>query len=136
MVKSTFSGKEIPPGKGVMYIKKDGRVLWFLNRKEEKNMLQLKRKPRTVSWTEEYRKAKGQRIAVSQHAKEQSEEKAGGALKDVDGVGPAMAQTLADAGIKTPSALANADVKALSKLDGIGPATAKNIKKAAQEAIR
>ncbi len=65
MVKSSFSGKEIPPGKGIMYVKKDGKILWFLNRKEEKNMFKLGRKPRTVSWTEEYRKAKNQRIAMA-----------------------------------------------------------------------
>ncbi len=76
MVKSSFSGKEIPPGTGVMYVKKDGKVLYFLNRKEEKNMLKLGRKPRTTAWTEEYRKEKGQRIAIAQHQAEQAHEEA------------------------------------------------------------
>ncbi len=71
MVKSSFSGKEIPPGKGLMYVKKDGKILWFMNRKEEKNMFKLGRKPRTVAWTEEHRKAKNQRIAMATHSEEQ-----------------------------------------------------------------
>lgn len=70
MVKSTFSGKEIPPGTGIMYVKKDGKILYFLNRKEEKNMIKLGRKPRRVKWTEEYRKEKAQRIAAEEHKKE------------------------------------------------------------------
>lgn len=67
MVKSSFSGKEIPPGTGIMYVKKDGRILHFLNRKEEKNMIHLGRKPRTTTWTEEYRKEKVQRAAAAEH---------------------------------------------------------------------
>lgn len=70
MVKSSYSGKDIPPGKGIMYVRKDGRVLYFMNRKEEKNLFKLGRKPRTVAWTEEYRREKGQRIALAQHAAE------------------------------------------------------------------
>ena len=71
MIKSSFSGREIPPGKGIMYVKKDGKILYFLNRKEEKNMIQLKRKPRRVKWTEEYAKEKKQRAAAAEHAAEQ-----------------------------------------------------------------
>ena len=70
MIKSSFSGKEIPRGKGIMYVKKDGKILYFLNHKEEKNMLQLKRKPRRVKWTEEYRKEKQQRAAAEEHQKQ------------------------------------------------------------------
>jgi len=40
-----------------MYIKKDGKVLWFLNSKAEKNF-KLRRKPRNVTWTGEARAAK------------------------------------------------------------------------------
>ena len=75
MVKSSFSGKEIPPGKGIMYVKKDGKILHFLNRKEEKNMLQLGRKPRRVTWTEEYRKEKEQRKAAAEHRAEEAKAK-------------------------------------------------------------
>ena len=41
-----------------MYVQKDGKVLWFLNSKCEKNYVKLKRKPRFVTWTEEARHAK------------------------------------------------------------------------------
>lgn len=58
MVKCSFSGKEIPKGKGKMYIKKDGTVLYFYSSKEEKNFLKLKRKPRTTRWTNEYHAVK------------------------------------------------------------------------------
>lgn len=75
MRKSSFSGKEIPPGKGIMYVKKDGKILHFLNRKEEKNMLKLGRKPRRVTWTEEYRTEKQQRKAAAQHREEEAKAK-------------------------------------------------------------
>ncbi len=76
MIKSSFSGRPIPPGTGLMYVKKDGKILYFLNRKEEKNMIKLGRKPRKVTWTEEHRKEKNQRIAIAQQlaAKAQAEE--------------------------------------------------------------
>jgi large subunit ribosomal protein L24e len=54
MVTCSFSGKEIPPGKGIMYVKKDGRVLYFADRKAEKNMIQLGRKARTTKWTKAF----------------------------------------------------------------------------------
>jgi len=54
MVKCSFSGVEIAPGKGIMYIKKDGKVYHFAGRKEEKNMIQLGRKPRVTKWTQEF----------------------------------------------------------------------------------
>lgn len=70
MVKSTFSGREIPPGTGIMYVRKDGKILHFLNKKEEKNMFKLRRKPRRVKWTQEYADEKKQRKAAAQHKKE------------------------------------------------------------------
>ena len=53
-----FSKKEIPPGTGIMYVKKDGKILHFLNGKCEKNFLKLKRKSRTTKWTKEYHQVK------------------------------------------------------------------------------
>lgn len=58
MPKCAFSGKEIPPGQGIMYVKKDGKILWFYNRKCEKNFIKLGRKSRTTKWTDEYHKIK------------------------------------------------------------------------------
>jgi len=61
-VNCAFCGEEIEPGTGLMYVKKDGTVLNLCTRKCEKNMIKLKRKPRTTCWTEQYRKEKQQRM--------------------------------------------------------------------------
>lgn len=53
MPKCSFSGKNIEPGTGLMYVKADGKILYFADRKSLKNMLKLKRKPRTTKWTQE-----------------------------------------------------------------------------------
>ena len=51
MVKCSFSGKEIPKGKGTMYVKKDGTIYYFYSSKEKKNFLNLKREGRRQKWT-------------------------------------------------------------------------------------
>ena len=51
MPKCSFSGKEIAPGTGKMFVRDDGTVLWFRTSKEEKNYLKLKRDPRKFKWT-------------------------------------------------------------------------------------
>jgi len=53
----TFSGEKIPTGKGLQYVQKDGKVLWFKNSKSMKNYLNVKRNPRKVRWTKTYRDA-------------------------------------------------------------------------------
>jgi len=50
----SFSGDEIEPGTGMMYVKKDGSVLWFKNSKARKNMMQLRRNARKFKWTRHY----------------------------------------------------------------------------------
>ncbi len=50
----SFSGDEIEPGTGMMYVKKDGSVLWFKNSKARKNMMQLRRNARKVKWTRHF----------------------------------------------------------------------------------
>ena len=67
MVKCSFSGKEIPIGKGIMYVKSDGKVLYFFDRKAEKNMLKLGRKPQNVKWTAEADRLKKERMAALKH---------------------------------------------------------------------
>jgi large subunit ribosomal protein L24e len=57
-MKCSFCGIEIPPGTGLMYVQKDGKIFYFCGRKCEKNMLKLGRKPRKIKWTEEYHKLK------------------------------------------------------------------------------
>jgi len=51
-----FTGEEIPPGTGIMYIKNDGTVLHFKNRKCMVNFLKLKRNPRKLKWSKKYEK--------------------------------------------------------------------------------
>ncbi len=58
MPKDSFTGEEIPKGKGLMYVLKDGTVYWFKNKKSEKNMIKLKRSPSKTKWTEIYEKEK------------------------------------------------------------------------------
>ncbi|HDM23295.1 MAG: 50S ribosomal protein L24e [Methanomicrobia archaeon] len=58
----SFCGKEIEPGTGVMYVRKDGTVFTFCSSKCERNMIKLKRKSRKVEWTEAYRKEKAVRV--------------------------------------------------------------------------
>ena len=53
-----FTKKTIPPGTGKMFVRKDGKVLYFIDGKAEKNFLKLKRKSRTTKWTEEYQNLK------------------------------------------------------------------------------
>ena len=69
----TYSGKEIPPGTGLMYVKTDGKVLWFLDRKAEKGFTALKRKPRNVRWTAEAHKAKAVAKTAAEHTKAEAQ---------------------------------------------------------------
>ncbi len=50
----SFSGEEIEPGTGIMYVKRDGTVLWFINSKAKKNYIKLRRNPRRTEWTRHY----------------------------------------------------------------------------------
>ncbi len=51
MVKCSFCGENIEKGTGKMYVKKDGKILFFCSTKCEKNMLKLGRIPRVTRWT-------------------------------------------------------------------------------------
>lgn len=50
----SFSGDEIEPGTGLMFVKKDGSIMWFKNSKAKKNSVKLKRNPRKVKWTRHF----------------------------------------------------------------------------------
>ena len=54
MVRCSFSHKEIPKGKGLMYVKKDGTIYYFYSSKEKKNFMKLKREGRRQKWTPAY----------------------------------------------------------------------------------
>ena len=53
-----YTGQEIEPGTGIMYVRTDGSVLHFVDSKAEKNYL-LGREPRDLEWTAEGRRGKG-----------------------------------------------------------------------------
>lgn len=50
----SFCGHEIPPGTGMSYVRRDGRVLRFCSSKCRKSMLEMKRDPRKLKWTKKY----------------------------------------------------------------------------------
>ena len=50
----SFCGREIPPGTGIMYVKKDGTILWFCSSKCFKSAIKLGRDPRKLAWTLKY----------------------------------------------------------------------------------
>ncbi|MCQ2086023.1 MAG: 50S ribosomal protein L24e [archaeon] len=58
--KCSFCYRDIEPGTGKMFVKKDGAVLNFCTSKCYKNMVKLRRIPRTVAWTD---KAKSEKAA-------------------------------------------------------------------------
>ncbi|HIH09157.1 MAG TPA: 50S ribosomal protein L24e [Candidatus Diapherotrites archaeon] len=58
MPTDSFTGKEIPKGRAMMYVKKDGTIYWFADKKSEKNLLKLHRNPSKTKWTNFYHKEK------------------------------------------------------------------------------
>ncbi|MCS7097109.1 MAG: 50S ribosomal protein L24e [Candidatus Methanomethylicia archaeon] len=46
----SFCGKDVPKGRGMLYVKSDGTVLFFCSSKCRKNMLYFSRKPGEVKW--------------------------------------------------------------------------------------
>ena len=70
--KCSFCGATIAPGTGKMYVKKDGTVLFFDANKCYKNMILMKRVPRTTNWTEKAHVEKDARLKAQ--AKAESKE--------------------------------------------------------------
>jgi len=56
--KCSFCGREIPPGTGIVYVKRDGTVYRFCSSKCRKSMMVLRRDPRKFKWCEAYKKAR------------------------------------------------------------------------------
>ncbi|MCK4581886.1 50S ribosomal protein L24e, partial [Candidatus Bathyarchaeota archaeon] len=50
--KCSFCGKEIAPGTGMNFVRRDGRVLRFCSGKCRKSTLDMRRDPRKFKWTE------------------------------------------------------------------------------------
>jgi large subunit ribosomal protein L24e len=40
----------------MMFVRRDGSVMWFKDSKARKNSLKLKRNPRRMKWTQRYEK--------------------------------------------------------------------------------
>lgn len=66
----SFCGTDIPFGTGKMYVKKDGKVLYFCSRSCEKNLLKLRRNPRESGHTRAAVDEKRQRMAELAHEAE------------------------------------------------------------------
>ena len=49
-MKCSFCEQDLKKGTGKMYVKKDGKILYFCSTKCEKNLLKLNRKPRETRW--------------------------------------------------------------------------------------
>ncbi|MCX6651253.1 MAG: 50S ribosomal protein L24e [Methanomassiliicoccales archaeon] len=71
----SFCGEQIEPGTGKMYVRKDGTVFLFCTNKCYKNMVELKRVPRNITWTKAYAAKKGISRAVKEKAEQKAEEK-------------------------------------------------------------
>ncbi len=52
-----YTGADIEPGTGIMYVRKNGNVLHFVDSKAEKNYL-MGREARDLEWTEQGRRGK------------------------------------------------------------------------------
>ena len=77
-----YTGQEIEPGTGIMYVRTDGSVLHFVDSKAEKNYF-LGREPRDLEWTEAGRRSKGRTEAPAE-ATESAIDEADGADETVD----------------------------------------------------
>jgi len=64
--KCSFCGAIIERGTGKMYVKKDGTVYNFCTNKCYKNMIQLKRVPRTTAWTEKFAEEKEAKLKAAE----------------------------------------------------------------------
>jgi large subunit ribosomal protein L24e len=62
----SFCGADIEPGTGKMFVKKDGTVLNFCTSKCYKNMIELRRVPRTTRWTAKFAAEKKARLKAAE----------------------------------------------------------------------
>ncbi|PIN74477.1 50S ribosomal protein L24e [Candidatus Woesearchaeota archaeon CG10_big_fil_rev_8_21_14_0_10_37_12] len=56
MVKCSFCKAEMKPGTGTLFVKNDGKQLYFCSSKCQRNSLKLKRKPSRLKWTGDFKK--------------------------------------------------------------------------------
>jgi len=56
-MKCSFCGDTIPPGRGKMFVKNDGRIFYFCDSKCDKNY-RLGREGKFLKWTKKFQKGK------------------------------------------------------------------------------
>ncbi len=56
MAKCSFCRKLIEQGKGIIFVKNDGRQFTFCKAKCQKNLFKLRRVPRYTKWSKAYEK--------------------------------------------------------------------------------
>jgi large subunit ribosomal protein L24e len=78
-----YTGEDIEPGTGIMYVQNDGTVLHFASAKAEKNY-KLGREPRDLEWTEAGRAGKGPAEADAPAAEEADQDETVEADEDED----------------------------------------------------
>ncbi|ELY55198.1 50S ribosomal protein L24 [Natronococcus amylolyticus DSM 10524] len=78
-----YTGEDIEPGTGIMYVQNDGTVLHFASAKAEKNY-KLGREPRDLEWTEAGRAGKGPAETDTPAAEEADEDETVEAGEDED----------------------------------------------------
>ncbi|MDG5819256.1 50S ribosomal protein L24e [Natronococcus sp. A-GB7] len=78
-----YTGEDIEPGTGIMYVQNDGTVLHFASAKAEKNY-KLGREPRDLEWTEAGRAGKGPAEADTPAAEEADQDETVEADEDED----------------------------------------------------
>lgn len=66
-MKCSFCGTEFPTGTGKMYVKKDGKVMYFCSSKCSKNMLLIGRKSAKLPWTEDGRASRKVALSALKH---------------------------------------------------------------------
>lgn len=76
-----YTGEEIEPGTGTMYVKNDGKVLMFKDSKAEKNYLQG-REPRDLEWIHKGQEQQSQRETGTTKLVSKASEKSVTASKD------------------------------------------------------
>jgi large subunit ribosomal protein L24e len=56
IVKCSYCGKEMPPGKGKTFVRINGEILYFCTEKCQKYKIKLGKPARTIRWTLHYGK--------------------------------------------------------------------------------
>ena len=78
-MKCSFCNEEIPKGTGFIFVKKDGKALYFCSQKCKKNMINLKRVGKKTEWTkfvQEKKKEEKQKKEVTEKAEKPKKKKA------------------------------------------------------------